>query len=140
MGKSTILSDAIHILVYLDSDEDHPLTSKAIADSVNTNPAAVRKIMRKLKLAGIISSSQGKVNPKLNRDPSKITLYDIYIAVDGSSIFKPDYNTGDNCYISDHISDVLEIKYHQIQQTVFDELKQMTLSNVINDIDLKRKL
>lgn len=138
MSKSTILSDAIHILVYIQSDKEHSLTSTAIANSINTNPALVRKIMKSLREAGIISTKQGKSEPKLVHSPDEVSLKDIYIAVDNGFIFKPDYNTADFCYIGKSIAPVLEKEYSKLQDAMLNELEKIKLSDIIYQIDKQK--
>ncbi len=138
MSKSTVVSDAIHVLVYITSDEEHSLSSTAIADSINTNPALVRKIMKQLREAKIIETVHGKSEPKLIEDPRRITLKDIYMAVDNRPIIKPDYNTADFCYIGKGIAPILEKKYDQVQEAMLSEMNKITLDSIITDINKTR--
>lgn len=138
MSKSTVVSDAIHVLVYITSDEEHSLSSAAIADSINTNPAVVRKIMKQLREANIIETVHGKSEPKLIEDPSRITLKDIYMAVDNRPVIKPDYNTADFCYIGKGIAPILEKKYNQVQEAMLSEMDKITLDSIITDINNTR--
>ena len=49
---------AVHALVYLNHRQE-TISSEALASNVCTNPARVRKVMAKLKKAGIISTKEG---------------------------------------------------------------------------------
>ena len=49
---------AVHALVYL-NHRQQTVSSEALASNVCTNPARVRKVMAKLKKAGIISTKEG---------------------------------------------------------------------------------
>lgn len=138
MSKSTVVSDAIHILVYISSDEDHSLTSSAIANSINTNPALVRKVMKLLREADIIETVHGKSEPRLIQDPKDISLKDIYVAVDNNPVIKPDYNTADFCYIGKGIAPVLEEKYTQVQNAMLNEMETITLQSIIDELNVSR--
>lgn len=135
MSKSTIFSDAIHILVYITSEEQHELSSKAIANSLNTNPALVRKIMKLLREAKIIQTVQGKSEPKLCMTTKELTLKEIYLAVCTNPLLKPDYNTANFCPIGKNIVPVLETKFAKVHQSMLLELNQISLQEVIDDID-----
>ena len=60
---STKYSDAIHILAYIHLFKGTDLSSDRIAQSVETNPAYVRRIMSDLRIAGLIESQRGKTKP-----------------------------------------------------------------------------
>lgn len=45
MKYSYKLSDAVHLLSYLHVYQDGDLSSKAIADSIESNPSVVRQLM-----------------------------------------------------------------------------------------------
>jgi DNA-binding IscR family transcriptional regulator len=79
---STKYSDAIHILAYIHLFKGTDLSSDRIAQSVETNPAYVRRIMSDLRVAGLIESQRGKPNPKLTKEPNEISLLDIYASVE----------------------------------------------------------
>lgn len=52
MKYSHRVSDAIHILVYIDVFPERDLASQVIAQSINANPSLVRRIMSQLRVAG----------------------------------------------------------------------------------------
>ena len=62
MKYSTKYSDAIHILAYIEMLKGTDLSSDRIAQSVETNPAYVRRIMSDLRTAGLIESQREKLN------------------------------------------------------------------------------
>lgn len=84
MKYSTKLSDALHILVFLNMGAGQRITSARIAESVKTNPAYIRQLMVALKSAGIITSSQGQAKAELTRQPGEITVLDVYRAIEGN--------------------------------------------------------
>ena len=81
MKFSHKLSDAIHILAYLDIFKDGDRSSKQIAASIEANPSVVRSLMSDLRRAGLIQSQQGAPNATLAKDPANITLLDVYHAL-----------------------------------------------------------
>lgn len=87
MKYSTRLSDSIHLLIFIHLNPKENLSSSAIAESIKTNPAYIRKLMSSLQKANLIQSKQGIANPILTLDLSEITFLDIYQAVEGDTPF-----------------------------------------------------
>ena len=83
MKYSTRVSDAVHILAFIVLDPKDSLSSESIAESIHTNPGCVRQLMSALRKSGLLSSVRGHPRPSLTREPSAITLLDIYKAVEG---------------------------------------------------------
>ena len=95
MKYSTKVSDAVHIMAYIALSGGCPLSayialsggcplpSGKIAESIRTNPGYVRQMMSALRKSGLLSSVKGHPRPALTREPSAITLLDVYKAVEG---------------------------------------------------------
>ena len=120
MKYSYKLSDAIHLLSYLEIYKDGDLSSKAIAASIESNPSIVRQLMSDLRNAGIIETQKGKATPTLKKDPKDISLYDVYQAIN-----------------MDHT--LLHHFYDEIQQFAYMRMKQISLADVIGDILERQK-
>lgn len=137
MKQSVQLSDSVHIMLYL-AIKHNPdqLTSEAIAQSVNTNPSAVRKIMSNLKKAGLISSHRGKADPVIIRPLEDITLLDIFHSLPGTNdLLQPDRHTSRSCPVGANIQTVLNEKYHQIQLVIEDQMSRITLKELTDEIN-----
>jgi DNA-binding IscR family transcriptional regulator len=78
---ATRFSVATHILLMMAADPAGRLTSPRIADSVNTNPVVVRRIMRLLARAGLVRVRRGQGGAVLGRPAERITLDDVWNAV-----------------------------------------------------------
>ena len=90
MLSSTRFIVAIHALsVVATHAVKGPVCSKIVARSVNTNPVVIRRLMRNLEQADIVSSAPGRAGGfSLKRPASRISLFDIYKAVEGDGIFR----------------------------------------------------
>ena len=84
MKYPTRVSDAVHIMVFIYLNPTQDLSSVAIAYSIKTNPSYVRQLMAALKKARLLNGTRGQAAPSLTREPSTITLLDIYRAVEGN--------------------------------------------------------
>jgi Rrf2 family protein len=59
------------------------MNSEQLAESANTNPVVIRRLICSLSRAGLIQTSRGKSGGvSLAKDPSDITLNDIYSALE----------------------------------------------------------
>ncbi|BBP89666.1 hypothetical protein BsIDN1_32840 [Bacillus safensis] len=74
---------AVHIVSFI-AGVPKECTGFFIAESVNSNPAIVRKMMAMLKRAGLIEIRRGVGGAYLKRPAEDITLLDVYRAVDVS--------------------------------------------------------
>ena len=133
MKYSTRLSDAVHLLVFIHLCGDQNITSKAIAESVKTNPSYVRQLMSSLKTAGILHSTRGIARPSLSRIPEQISLFDIYQAVEGSKpLLHLDTHTNPECGMGVNIQLALQDYYDKIQEEINTKLKDITLGMIID--------
>ncbi|MCI9083557.1 MAG: Rrf2 family transcriptional regulator [Lachnospiraceae bacterium] len=133
MKYSTKLSDAVHILSYIQINPSSDLSSTAIAKSVQTNPGFVRQIMMCLRKAGLIQSVTGHAKPTLTKSADKITLLDIYHAVEGDKpLLHLDTHINPECGIGVNIQLALKEHYAVIQEAAEKEMNKITLENIIN--------
>ncbi len=129
------LSDAVHILAYIDICHDGDLSSTAIAASVESNPALVRRLMGALRRGGLLATQQGSATPKLARQPAAITLFDIYQAVEGDgNLLHVDDKTNPHCIVGGNIQDTLRVAYAEVQSAAETQMKAITLARLIGDI------
>lgn len=135
MKISTRFSDSIHILAYMYIYNDTKLSSQNIASSVMTSPVVVRRIMAALQKASLITTTHGSPNPRLAKSPAKISLLDIYYAVEGhQQLFSVDPKTNPQCIVGGNIQKVLGNYYDEVQNAAMGRLARITLDDVINDI------
>lgn len=138
MAISTRFSVAVHILTLIDMNQERSITSELIAASVNTNPVVIRRIMSKLKKAGLIKSSPGISGTYLLKDASEITLYDIYVAVGvADHLFDIHKNPNPNCEVGANIQGTLDNVFNHAEQQMEADLKRTTLSQIVSDIKQK---
>ena len=136
MRGSTRLSDAVHILAYIAVFAGAGnASSEVIASSVETNPTNVRKIMGQLRKGGLIVTVNGRADPSLARNPEHITLYDIHRCVVGDvPLIEVDHETNPRCVIGANIQSALERSYAQLQQSAEDQMRKITLRDILRSI------
>lgn len=134
MKYSTRLSDAVHLLVFIQQSEHSTVTSTAIAKSIQTNPSYVRQLMAQLKGAGLLHSRRGQATPSLGLPPEGITLLNIYRAVEKDKpLLHLDTHTNPECGLGVNIQLALADYYAQIQHDVEASMSKITLQNVIDN-------
>lgn len=131
MKFSYKLSDAVHILAYLEIFKDGDLSSRQIAASIESNPSVVRNLMSKLRLAGLITTKQGAAKTTLAKAPEEISLYDVYRAINMERLLHVDPKTNPDCPIGRNIQSVLDETYNEIEAAAFEKMRLTSLAMII---------
>lgn len=140
MKYSHKLSDAVHILAYIEIFQDEDLSSKAIADSIESNPSLIRRLMSSLSKAGLLITQSGSVSPRLSRPADQITLLDVYLAIDDShELLHVDEKTNMNCPVGRNIQDTLNAAYAQVQKAAEESMQSIVLQDLIDDVLIREK-
>ncbi|AFS41184.1 MAG: Rrf2 family transcriptional regulator [Leuconostoc gelidum] len=135
MRVSYKLSDAIHILAYIEIFKQHDLSSKAIAASIGSNASVVRNLMLDLRAANLLTTHQGIAAPELAKSPNDISIYAVYCAINMThKLLHIDPKTNPNCLVGGHIQDTLNQFYDDIETAAYDQMKTISLAHVIQDI------
>ncbi|WP_310652333.1 Rrf2 family transcriptional regulator [Lactobacillus jensenii] len=81
------------------------------------------------------SEHLGKASARLIRKPSDITLFDIYMAIDiDHELLHVDPKTNLNCSVGRNVQTSLVGFYEEIQNSAFEQMKKITLQDVISDL------
>ncbi len=132
---NTQFSIAVHLLAGIAS-RDGFVTSEALAESVNTNPAFIKRILAKISKASLIRTYAGKAGGcELAKSSDKITLFDVYSAVEAPKTFAiHNYTVNRSCEISSNIKDVMKGVSDDAQRAFEKELKKTTIADVVRKI------
>ena len=83
MKRNSRLSLALHTLSHMAGEPGRVRTSADIAEHAGTNPVVVRRVLGKLREAGLLSSEKGHAGGwRLAKSADSITLADVYLALD----------------------------------------------------------
>jgi Rrf2 family protein len=136
MATNTQFSIAVHLMLALGLNCEKEVTSAQIAESVNTSPSFVRRILAKLSKANLVSTTTGKSGfTTLAKPAGEISLLEIYKAVDAPKAFAiHDYPTQDFCRVSCNIETVMNKILKKAQNSFEESLAEMSLAEVIADI------
>src|SRR5713226_3741805 len=98
MHTSSRFAVAIHTLAYLAarSSENDSITSEMIAESVNTNPVVMRRVLGSLREAKIVTSQTGSGGGwYLKHRPHAINRRDVYRALEADPLFRSEEHTSE---------------------------------------------
>lgn len=139
MQISSRFTIAIHIFICIDTfEQEQKITSDFLATSVNVNPVIIRKILSQLKSAGLIEVQRGTGGSSISKPLNEITFLDIYNAVeciDNGELFHFHEKPNQDCPVGRNIHKILDKKLEQVQMALENELKSITLNDIINDTE-----
>ena len=132
---------AVHILTLVACGEGQPVTSEYIAGSVNTNPSLVRRLLSQLTRAGLTTSRMGAGGGALLARPAgRITLRDVYRAVDEGEIFglhREQPNPA--CPVGRNIQSLLETRFDAATRALERELERTTIADMTAEVDAREE-
>ena len=139
MQISSRFTIAVHILVCIEAFKDkYKVTSDFLAGSTNVNPVIIRKILGRLKSAGIVNVARGSGGAYAARPLSEITLLDVCNAVEcvgNNELFHFHENPNPDCPVGGNIHRILDDKLEKVQQAMERELASVTMEDVMRDTE-----
>lgn len=137
MQISMKCSVAVHCLIFIHEAKGvAKVTSTLLAESTGCNPVVIRNILSALKKAGLITVPRGTGGAELCADPSEITLYQIYAALEPegvTSLIGIHPCQGRPCPVAQNIRQVLQSPYHKIEDAVKATMESITLQSMLDD-------
>lgn len=137
MQISSRFTMAIHIFTCIDTfEKDDKITSEFLAASVNANPVVIRRLLSQLKAAGLITVTRGSGGAAAAKPLEDITFLDVYHAVEcihKGELFHFHENPCPQCPVGKNIHNALDGRLQQIQSVMENQMKQMTIADVIRD-------
>lgn len=138
MKYSHKLSDAIHILAFVDIFQGGDVSSAMIASSIESNPSLVRRLMAQLSKAELLTTHPGVSGASLARPAATISVLDVYRAIDDSQqLLHVDPKTSMACPVGRNIQSTLDAVYDRVQQAAEAEMAKVSLAEIIQDLQNK---
>jgi DNA-binding IscR family transcriptional regulator len=127
---------AVHVLAVLAYKEGDRITSSFLAGSVNTNPVIIRRLLLALQRAKLVDTCKGAGSgSRLSRAPGRITLAEIYNAVEDCEPFgKPTRTPNAACPVGNCIREALERIFSSAFKALEQDLAKTTLAGVIEQV------
>jgi DNA-binding IscR family transcriptional regulator len=136
MNTSSRFVVAVHILVAMTLAQAlrklDCLTSDFLGASVNTNPVVIRRIISRLRKAGLVDSQPGAGGGSmLARDPEHLTLQEVYEAVEAGDLFHLHYSEPNPyCPIGANIQTALKGTLEAAETSMLQSLAQTTVASI----------
>jgi Rrf2 family protein len=136
MQTSSRFAVAVHILALMAAGDDEPIKSDQIADSVNTNPVVIRRILCSLSRAELVTSQTGAAGgSRLARKASQISLLDVYRAVEEGGVFALHRQSPNrHCLVGGAIESVLKDVLCEVNLAVEEALAKTTIGQVFQSV------
>ena len=123
---------AVHALVYLDH-KGCVQSSETLADNICTNPARVRKVMARLKTAGLIGTREGiEGGYQFTADAAKTTLAQIADALEVQFV-STKWHSGDQdkpCLIASGMAGIMDDILNDLDDCCRERLRQKTIADI----------
>jgi len=131
MKRNSRLSLALHTLGHMAADPDRVRTSAEIADHAGTNPVVVRRVLGRLREAGLLISEKGHAGGwRLARAPENITLADVYLALDESLLPTGGDETASQCSVEHALHRRVAGVMKEIEESLIARLSETSISEV----------
>jgi Rrf2 family protein len=127
---------SLHIMTSLAHAEGQLMNSEYLAQSIQTNPTVVRRLVSKLVSAGLIRSFKGKSGGiKLAKSPKQIFLSDIYSATDhGAPFSAPNKKPLKACQVSCSMGKIFKNLFSDIEKAQLDYMGNISLDDIAKQI------
>jgi Rrf2 family protein len=132
MQTSTRFAVATHLLCALAVHRGRIVPSERVAASARTTPVFIRRLVSILTEAGFVASQPGKLGGSfLTVRPERITLLDVYRAVEEPEIFAMHRSEPDkSCFVGRNIQLVLHGATDRAQHAMEMELARVTIADL----------
>ncbi|RDV05247.1 Rrf2 family transcriptional regulator [Undibacter mobilis] len=136
MKRDSRLSGVLHILLHM-ARQSEPLTSEALARAMATNPAVVRRTMAGLRDARLVHSEKGHGGGwTIARDPARITLHDIYLALGKPDVLAmSNRNDAPGCLVEQAVNEALGSAFAEAEALLLRRFSEVTLAQLSASFD-----
>jgi Rrf2 family protein len=127
---------ALHVLAVLAYKDGDAVSSEFLSASVNTNPVIIRRLLLRLQQARLVDTRKGPgAGSRLSRSASRITLAEVYSAVDGAELFTlPRRKPNRKCPVGYRIQAVLKPVFCSAEDALQRDLTGITLAALMASI------
>ena len=131
MKRNSRLSLALHTLGHMAGDPERVQTSADIAEHAGTNPVVVRRVLGKLREAGLLTSEKGHAGGwRLARTPEQITLADVYLALDESLVATGGVEDPPSCSVEHALQRKVASVLEEIESNLVERLAATSIAEV----------
>jgi len=124
---------AVHVLAVLAQDKTKCSSSASLAQTVNTNPVVIRRLLIDLQNAGLVRTLRGpQGGAVLAKSPEKISLRQIHAAVESTELLGHHPNPpSQECPVGQKIEAVLGYVESRLTRSFSRELQTISLADIV---------
>jgi Rrf2 family protein len=131
LKRNSRLSLALHTLSHMAVDPSKTRTSADIAGHAGTNPVVVRRVLGRLREAGLLTSEKGHAGGwRLARLPDQITLADVYLALDERLVASDESSDAAACSVEHALHTRVSGVLKEVEQSLVDRLAETLISEI----------
>ncbi|MEL6563106.1 MAG: Rrf2 family transcriptional regulator [Pseudomonadota bacterium] len=131
MKRNSRLSLALHTLSHTADDPERVRTSTEIAEHAGTNPVVVRRVLDRLRAAGLLTSERGHAGGWcLARGPREITLADVYRARDERLVATDETGVASACLVEHALQRRVSGMLEDIEHSRVERLGETSIAEV----------
>ena len=137
MAANSQFAVAIHILTILAKNGGERVKSDYIAESVNTNPVVIRRLLSSLQESNLVVSQVGAAGGSLlAKQPKDIRLSEVYDALPCGEVFAlHPKEPNQDCPVGKNMAAFLCGLQKEIDKSIEEKLRQYTLRDVLEQIE-----
>jgi Rrf2 family protein len=124
---------AVHALAVLAYNQGDRVTSTLLADSINTHPVIIRRLLLTLQRARLIETCKGAgAGSRLSRSPRRINLAEVYRAVEETEPFTtPARKPNAACPVGHCMQETLARIFASAEEALERDLAKTSLADVM---------
>ncbi|MEP3347660.1 MAG: Rrf2 family transcriptional regulator [Litoreibacter sp.] len=131
MKRKSRLSLALHTLAHMAADPQKVQTSAQIAGHAGTNPVVVRRVLGKLRDAGLLTAEKGHAGGwRLARKPELVSLADVYVALEESLVAASKKEDVPTCSLEHGLHTKVTSILEDVEQSLIARLAETSLSEI----------
>ena len=131
MRRDSKLSGVLHVLLHM-AEATGPVTSETMAKMMQSNPVVIRRILAGLREQGFVNSEKGHGGGwQLSCDLDKVTLYDIYAALEAPAILAiGNRNESPSCLVEEAVNTMMDQAFGEAEALLLGRFRQVTLAEL----------
>lgn len=133
MKRNSRFALALHTLAHMVEEPELVRTSAQIATHAGTNPVFVRRVLGRLREAGLVASEKGHAGGwRLAKAPLSITLADVYLALGERLTPTFDGDDASQCSVEHALHRSVRAALDDVEQSFIRLLSQTTMNDLAN--------
>ncbi|MBV9390896.1 MAG: Rrf2 family transcriptional regulator [Verrucomicrobia bacterium] len=132
---------AVHVMAVLAQNRGICCSSSFLAETVNTNPVVIRRLLIALQAAGLVYTQRGSSGGTvLSRNSADVSLLEIHNAISPPALFGTHRNEPSQmCAVGRGIKRILNQVENRMITAIEHELKQITLADVVRQLNQRSR-